>query len=130
MDVAAVYPTESTEPTEKEQIMELETDVTPVWKRLCVLDEIPRLGSRVVKTIVGDIAVFRTDNDEVFALRDECPHKQGPLSQGIVHGKTVTCPLHGWKLDLDTGNAQSPDVGHTRPFRVKVEDQHVWLALG
>ena len=108
----------------------MEVDVTPVWKRLCVLDEIPRLGSRVVKTIVGNIAVFRTADDEVFALRDECPHKQGPLSQGIVHGKTVTCPLHGWKLDLDTGDAQSPDVGHTRPFRVKVEDQHVWLALG
>ena len=113
-----------------EEEVDMEVDVTPVWKRLCLLDEVPRLGSRVVKTIVGNVAVFRTANDEVFALRDECPHKQGPLSQGIVHGKTVTCPLHGWKLDLDTGDAQSPDVGHTRPFRVKVEDRHVWLALG
>jgi len=112
----------------EDAIMDL--DVTPGWKRLCLLNEIPHLGSRIVKTIVGDVAVFRTDNDEVFALRDECPHKQGPLSQGIVHGKTVTCPLHGWKLDLGTGDAQSPDVGHTRPFRVKVEDSHVWLALG
>jgi nitrite reductase (NADH) small subunit len=113
---------------EKEVIMDV--DVTPVWKRLCVLDEIPRLGSRVVKTIVGNIAVFRTADDEVFALRDECAHKQGPLSQGIVHGKTVTCPLHGWKYELDTGIAQAPDNGSTHVFRVKVEDGLVWLALG
>ena len=108
----------------------MDMDVSPVWKRLCLLDEVPRLGSRVVKTMVGNVAVFRTANDELFALRDECPHKQGPISQGIVHGKTVTCPLHGWKLELDTGDAQAPDVGHIRPFRVKVEDGLVWLALG
>ena len=108
----------------------VDMDVTPVWKRLCVLDEIPRLGSRVVKTIVGDIAVFRTSDDELFALRDECAHKQGPLSQGIVHGKTVTCPLHGWKFELATGTALAPDEGSTRVFRVKLEDGHVWLALG
>jgi nitrite reductase (NADH) small subunit len=113
---------------EKEVIMDV--DVTPVWKRVCVLDEIPRLGSRVVKTIVGNIAVFRTAGNEVFALRDECAHKQGPLSQGIVHGSTVTCPLHGWKFELATGVALEPDVGNTRVFRVKVEDEHVWLALG
>lgn len=108
----------------------VDTDVTPVWKRLCLLDEIPRLGSRVVNTIVGNIAVFRAENDEAFALRDECAHKKGPLSQGIVHGKTVTCPLHGWKYDLATGVAQAPDVGCARRFRIKVEDGIVWLALG
>lgn len=105
-------------------------DVSPVWKRLCVLDEIPPLGSRVVRTMIGDIAVFRTAHDEVYALRDECAHKQGPLSQGIVHGTTVTCPLHGWKFELTTGVALAPDVGSTRTFHVKVEDSHVWLALG
>ena len=105
-------------------------DVTPVWKRLCTLAEIPHLGSRVVRSAVGDIAVFRTDDDEVFAVHDKCPHKGGPLSQGIVHGKTVTCPLHGWKIDLASGEAVAPDVGCTRQFRVKVEDSLVWLALG
>ena len=105
-------------------------DVTPVWKRLCSLRDIPFLGSRVVKSAAGDIAVFRTHGDEVYAVHDQCPHKGGPLSQGIVHGKTVTCPLHGWKLDLDTGTAQAPDVGSTRSFRVKVEDDLVWIALG
>jgi len=108
----------------------MDVDVTPVWKRLCLLDEIPRLGSRVVNTIVGDIAVFRTRDDEVFALRDECAHKKGPLSQGIVHGSTVTCPLHGWKFELSTGVALAPDVGSTRTFRTKVEEGLVWLALG
>jgi nitrite reductase (NADH) small subunit len=110
--------------------MVADLDVTPVWKRLCQLSDIPRLGSRVVKTAAGDIAVFRTSADEVFAVQDKCPHKGGPLSQGIVHGNTVTCPLHGWKLDLANGNALEPDVGAARTFRVKVEDSLVWLALG
>ncbi|CAB1368031.1 nitrite reductase small subunit NirD [Denitratisoma oestradiolicum] len=105
-------------------------NVTPVWKRLCLMEEIPRLGSRVVKSSAGDLAVFRTADDEVFAVHDKCPHKGGPLSQGIVHGRSVTCPLHSWKIDLTTGQAQAPDVGCTKPFRVKVEDGLVWLALG
>jgi nitrite reductase (NADH) small subunit len=104
-------------------------DVTPVWKRVCELTDIPRLGSRVVKSPVGDIAVFRTDDDDVFAIHDQCPHKQGPLSQGIVHGKTVSCPLHNWKISLETGEAQAPDEGCTKPFKVKLEDGIVWLTL-
>jgi len=105
-------------------------DVAPVWKRLCELHEIPRLGSRVVKSVAGEIAVFRTAEDEVFAMHDKCPHKGGPLSQGMVHGKTVTCPLHSWKINLETGEALAPDVGCTKPFKVKVEDGLVWLTLG
>ena len=65
------------------------------WKSICALEDIPRLGSRVVKSAGGDIAVFRTADDEVFALHDKCPHKGGPLSQGIVHGRRVTCRMHG-----------------------------------
>ena len=105
-------------------------DVSPVWKRLCELREIPRLGSRVVRSAAGDIAVFRTADDEVFAVHDKCPHKGGPLSQGIVHGNSVTCPLHAWKIDLASGAAMEPDAGCTRTFRIKVEDSLVWLALG
>ena len=67
------------------------------WKMICNIEDIPKLGSRVVKSAEGEIAVFRTSSDEVFALRDKCPHKGGPLSQGIVHGTQVTCPLHSWK---------------------------------
>ena len=74
------------------------------WTAICALEDIPVLGSRVLLREDGNnIAIFRTGSDEVFALRDRCPHKAGPLSQGIVHGKTVTCPLHSWNIDLDSG---------------------------
>ena len=99
------------------------------WVEIAKLDEIPRLGARVLKTDTMDIAVFRTATDEVFALRDLCPHKGGPLSQGIIHGATVTCPLHNWKIDLASGEAQGPDEGCTRRFPIKVEVGRIFLAL-
>ena len=99
------------------------------WKKLCPLDEIPPLGSRVVASEHGDIAIFRTADDEVFAVHDKCPHKGGPLSQGILSGKVVTCPLHSWKIDLDTGEAIAPDVGCTPPLSVKRVGDEVWIAL-
>ncbi|QEL64439.1 nitrite reductase [NAD(P)H] small subunit [Oryzomicrobium terrae] len=102
----------------------------PEWKRICRIDEIPPLGSRVVKPQGKPaIAVFRTADDRVFALHDHCPHKGGPLSQGIVHGTRVTCPLHGWNIGLDDGQAVAPDVGHCGSFAVKVEAGVVWLAV-
>ncbi len=97
------------------------------WTQVCPLDAIPKLGSRVVSSASGDIAIFRSDGDEVFALHDKCPHKGGPLSQGIVHGGTVTCPLHSWKIELASGEAQAPDVGCANTFAVKVEDGQVLL---
>lgn len=99
------------------------------WKKVCELEDIPRLGSRVVKSAAGMIAVFRTAEDEVFALHDKCPHRGGPLSQGLVHGKTVTCPMHGWKLGLDTGEAAAPDKGCANSFAVKLENGVVMLSL-
>ena len=99
------------------------------WNRVCALDEIAPLGSRVVASHHGDIAIFRTDRDTVFALHDKCPHKGGPLSQGIVHGDTVTCPLHGWKLGLADGQAVAPDKGCSKPFAVKIDGGEVWLPL-
>jgi nitrite reductase (NADH) small subunit len=99
------------------------------WVLLCQIDDIPLLGSRVVERPAGNLAVFRTAGDTVFALLDRCPHKGGPLSQGIVHGETVTCPLHSWQIDLSTGEAKAPDVGCARRFPVKVEDGAVFLGL-
>jgi len=99
------------------------------WLTVCQLEDIPRLGSRVVQTDKGDIAVFRTDADEVFALHDKCPHKQGPLSQGIVHGKRVTCPLHSWTIQLDSGEAVAPDVGCAHRCDSKVEGNTVFLKI-
>jgi nitrite reductase (NADH) small subunit len=99
------------------------------WLEIGTLDDIPRQGARVVRAASGDIAVFRTLDDEVFALRDQCPHKGGPLSQGIVHGKRVACPLHDWKIHLDTGIAVAPDEGCAARFPVRVEGGKVFLSL-
>jgi nitrite reductase (NADH) small subunit len=99
------------------------------WIRACRIDEIPVLGARVVKRAEGNIAVFRNADDEIFALRDKCPHKGGPLSQGIVHGRTVTCPLHGWNIRLEDACAVPPDEGCTKPYPVKVEAGEIFLHI-
>jgi nitrite reductase (NADH) small subunit len=99
------------------------------WHTVCGIDEIPLLGSRVVQAKSGDIALFKLSQTEVLAVRDQCPHKGGPLSQGIVHERTVTCPLHGWKIELDSGNAVAPDAGCTHAFAVKVEAGVVMLQV-
>src|SRR5258705_7276304 len=90
------------------------------WQMVCTVDEIPRLGARVVKNVHGDIAVFRNADDEVFALLDKCPHKGGPLSQGIVFGRKVACPLHGWNIGLDHGHAVATDQGCTHSYAVNI----------
>lgn len=102
------------------------------WVRICSVDDIPVLGARVVEGAAadgGDIAVFRNGENKVFALRDKCPHKGGPLSQGIVHGETVTCPLHGWHIGLDDGQAKAPDVGCAERFGCRIENGEVHLDL-
>ena len=91
------------------------------------LDDIPRQGARLVKTAQGCVAVFRTMDDQVFALDDRCPHKGGPLSEGIVHGTSVTCPLHNWVFALATGAAEGADAGRVRTHRVRVEAGRILL---
>ena len=99
------------------------------WIEIGTLADIPKQGARVVRRQDGDIAVFRTADDELFALRDRCPHKGGPLSQGIVYGNKVACPLHDWKINLDTGLAVAPDEGCAARFPVKLEGGRVLLSL-
>lgn len=105
-------------------------DVLPAggWVEIGRLEDIPKRGARVVKTARGDIAVFRTMDDKLFALDDRCPHKAGPLSQGIVQGSSVTCPLHNWVIDLATGEAQGADHGCTRTVAVRLEQDRVLLS--
>jgi len=91
------------------------------------LTDVPQQGSRILKTPYGCIAVFRTTRDEVFAVNDQCPHKGGPLSQGIVHGSSVTCPLHGMVFDLRTGQAQGADEGQLQSYTIKVEGGRLLL---
>lgn len=90
------------------------------WIDIGALDDVPLRGARLLKTRAGCVAVFRTDTDEVFATADTCPHKGGPLSEGIVHGQKVTCPLHSWVFDLNTGVAQGADEGSIATYPVRV----------
>lgn len=99
------------------------------WIEVGKLSDIPQRGARVVRSDEGDIAVFRTAEDKVFALRDLCPHKGGPLSQGMVHGDRVACPLHDWKIHLDSGHAVAPDEGCAARFPVKIEGEKILLSL-
>ena len=110
-------------------IAEKQSTVVDGWKMICALEDSPSLGTRVVKSHAGHIAVFRSNDEEVCALNDKCTHRGGPLSQGNGHGRQVTCPLHGWKASLEDGNAVAPDIGCTKPFAVKVEDALVLLQV-
>ena len=99
------------------------------WMQIGHIEDIPRQGSRVVQTSSGEIALFRSLDDQVFALENRCPHKGGPLSQGIVHGKRVTCPLHNWVIELESGSAVAPDVGCARHHEVRVAHGVVFLEV-
>ena len=96
------------------------------WVEIGRLEDIPLRGARKIKTDLGCVAVFRTDADEVFAVTDSCPHKGGPLSEGIVHGQSVTCPLHNWVFDLNTGQAQGEN-GSIETFPVQVENGRIFI---
>lgn len=99
------------------------------WLDVGGIDDIPRLGSRVVTAPGSDIAVFRTSDDCIFALHDRCPHKGGKLSQGIVHGESVTCPLHNWVIALADGQAAAPDEGCARHVPVRLDGQRILLRV-
>lgn len=99
------------------------------WKFICQKTDIPVLGSRIISgAIAGPIALFRTLDNEIFAVLDQCPHKGGPLSQGIVHGHTVTCPMHAWNINLPDGCAIAPDTGCARKFEVRCKDENIYLS--
>lgn len=104
------------------------------WKVICKVADIPMLGARVVRRGLAwqelpNVAIFRTEGDKIFALLDRCPHKGGPLSQGIVFSDKVACPLHNWNIDLGSGSAAAPDVGCAKRFAVKVENGLVSLDI-
>lgn len=101
--------------------------VTPTWVTVGLLDDIPRRGARCIRSGDKTIAVFRTEDDRVFALEDRCPHRKGPLSQGIVHGNCVTCPLHNWIISLETGEAQGADSGATATVPVRLDGATILL---
>lgn len=99
------------------------------WIAIGNISDIPLRGARCVKTPQGRIAIFRTAESEVFAIEDHCPHKGGPLSQGIVHGKAVTCPLHNWVISLETGRALGADEGEVATIPVLNREGALFIAL-
>jgi len=99
------------------------------WVEIGNISDIPLRGARCVKTPMGKIAVFRTADNDVYAIEDHCPHKGGPLSQGIVHGASVTCPLHNWVISLETGRAEGADEGAVRTITVRNIDGNLSVAL-
>ncbi|MFJ7357099.1 nitrite reductase small subunit NirD [Phyllobacterium sp. NPDC097923] len=98
------------------------------WVEIGTINDIPRRGARCVNTPEGRIAVFRTMEDQIFAIDDQCPHKGGPLSQGIVHGAAVTCPLHNWVISLETGKALGADEGSVKTIAIRLDGDRI-LAL-
>jgi nitrite reductase (NADH) small subunit len=101
--------------------------MTMDWLEVGRIDDVPLRGSRVIATEQGDIAIFKSADGRIFALWDRCPHKGGPLSQGIVHGTSVTCPLHNWVIGLETGDVKGPDKGCARKVPVQVRDDVILL---
>ena len=99
------------------------------WMQVVALEEVPMLGSRVVEAGELELALFRTAGDMIFAIKNACPHKGGPLSEGIVHGTSVTCPLHNWKIDLASGEALGPDQGCANTFPVKIKNGQIYIEL-
>ena len=98
-----------------------------MWVDIGAVDDIPRQGTRLVKIVRGCVALFRTADDQVFAISDRCPHKDGPLSEGIVQGTSVTCPLHAWVFSLETGQAQGVDEGAVATYPVRVDGGRILL---
>ena len=97
------------------------------WLDVGSVTEVPYRGSRLVATARGNIAIFKAFDGRIFALWDKCPHKGGPLSQGIVNGHSVTCPLHNWVIGLENGEVQGPDGGCARKVPVKVDAGRIYL---
>ncbi|MGA9657712.1 MAG: nitrite reductase small subunit NirD [Asticcacaulis sp.] len=109
----------------------MNANVVISWTDVGAAIEVAPQSARRVETALGPIAVFRTLADEYYAVMDKCPHKGGPLSEGIVHGRSIACPLHNWSISLETGEAQGADAGKgcTPSVPLKVEDGRIFLGL-
>jgi len=94
---------------------------------LAPLEAIPPGEGRICSVSGEEVAVFRTRAGVVFACQAACPHKGGPLADGLVGGTTLICPLHGWKFDLTTGAALTGECG-VKTFSVRVNDDN-WIVL-
>jgi nitrite reductase (NADH) small subunit len=99
------------------------------WITIGTLSDLPKQGARVIESPIGKVAIFRAADDVVFALVNRCPHKNGPLSEGIVHGHKVSCPLHNWVIDLESGEALAPDQGCAPTLPVKRDGEVISIQI-
>lgn len=109
--------------------MEQTAQIAADWLVIGKVDEIPQRGARRLKVAGLEIGVFRTQDDRIFAIDNKCPHKKGPLTEGIVHETGVTCPLHSWVIDLETGEARGADSGCVKTHEVNVKDGVIYLKV-
>lgn len=98
------------------------------WLDIGSTDQIAPGNARTLPVVDGEeIAVFHTLSGQFYALVNKCPHKSGPLSQGIVHGNVVACPLHNWQISLKTGEALGEDKGCVPTIPLRVDAGRIYL---
>jgi len=107
----------------------MDSEMNKPWHPVRQLEEVPTLGGRTVRAGKTEIAVFRLSDGRIKAVRNSCPHKQGPLADGIVSGDTIICPMHARKISLSSGEVLPPDSGCVKTYQAKVEDGQVFLQL-
>lgn len=93
------------------------------------IDELTPLIGKKVFVNDKEIGLFLTNEGEIFAVNNICPHKEGPLSEGTVSGNYVYCSLHDQKIDLKTGDVQEPDTGCVETYPVEVVDGDIFICL-
>ena len=103
---------------------------TPRWVRIASTESVPPREGRAVRVGEHEIALFNLGN-RFLAVDNRCPHRGGPLADGIVAGGAIVCPLHAWKVCLESGTVQRPAdaAACIRTYPAKVESDIVWIAI-
>lgn len=93
------------------------------------VEQLPEKLGKCVKVRDMELALFRSSSGQIYALENRCPHKGGDLSQGIVSGEFVFCPLHDWKICMKDGKVQEPDHGCVKTYKVEMNDDKLFILL-
>lgn len=101
---------------------------TTHWQPVARTHEIPVREGRKVSFEGHEVALFNL-GEKYLAVDNRCPHKQGPLADGLVSGESVFCPLHNWKISLENGCALSGGEGKVKVYPVKIVNQSVCIAF-
>ncbi|MCM3714684.1 nitrite reductase small subunit NirD [Alkalihalobacillus oceani] len=91
------------------------------------LDELSIGLGKKVEIAGEEIALFKQEDQGVHAIQNRCPHKGGPLSEGIVSGEHVFCPLHDWKVNVRDGIVQAPDEGCVKRYEVDIVGEDIYI---